>query len=84
MHYNNSGTLDNTLRERGNREGNGGGVGNREEKALFFPFEVGKMPGRPFRTKKSVSTNLSSIEGRGRGHFFLLSMFLFKLPFYLK
>ena len=61
----------------------GGGVGKREGKALFFPFEVGKMPGRPFRTKKSVSTNLSSIEERGRGHFFLLSMFLFKLPFYL-
>ena len=60
----------------------GGGWGIGKGKLYFFPFEVGKMPGRPFRTKKSVSTNLSSIEGRG--HFFLLSMFLFKLPFYLK
>ena len=64
--------------------GGGGGWGIGKGKLYFFPFEVGKMPGRPFRTKKSVSTNLSSIEGRGRGHFFLLSMFLFKLPFYLK
>ena len=44
--------------------GGGGGIG--KGKLYFFPFEVGKMPGRPFRTKKSVSTNLSSIEGRGR------------------
>ena len=64
--------------------GGGGGWGIGKGKLYFFPFEVGKMPGGPFRTKKSVSTNLSSIEGRGRGHFFLLSMFLFKLPFYLK
>ena len=57
--------------------------GNREGKALFSPFEVGKMPRRPFRTKKSVWTNMSWIEGGGRGHYFSL-VHVFILSFYLK
>ena len=44
------------------------GGGDREGKALFSPFEVSKMPGRPFRTKKSVSTNFV--------HVFILSFYL--------
>ena len=61
----------------------GGGWGIGKGKLYFFPFEVGKMPGRPFRTKKVSQLICRQLKGKVEVIFFSCPCFYLNYHFIL-
>ena len=83
MHYNNSGTLDNTLRERGNREGNGGGWGIGKGKLIFFLLKSVKCQEGPLGQRKVSQLICRQLKGEVEVIFFSCPCFYLNYHFIL-